>query len=85
MGKMRKTSSHVFGGVTAPPLDAKAKEAYRKQWGFDPPEAHVLLLPPEYRQGAQSEREAETAPAKPKSGAQIEADRLMAEAKGRAK
>jgi hypothetical protein len=70
MEKKPNPSSRVSGGILAPPLDEKAKEEYRKQWGFDPPEARVLLLPPEYRQ-------------KPQSGAQIEADRMLAEAKAK--
>ncbi len=85
MEQKRKPSSHVFGGVTAPPLDAKAKEAYRKQWGFDPPAAHVLLLPPEYRQKPENGNGATPSHAeqKPKSGAEIDAEKLMAEAKAK--
>jgi hypothetical protein len=42
-----KTSSRA-SGTLAPPLDEKAIAEYREKWGFDPPKARVILLPPEY-------------------------------------
>jgi hypothetical protein len=50
------------------PRIEESREAFRKEWGYDPPNPHVTLLPPELR-------------LKPKSGAQREAEQRFADAR----